>query len=286
MAGKKSHTSAFYLIDAHDYNTFSELRQQNLDLQKQITELMKYRNLHASAQQKVTSNHTKLSDSVNSENLEATSSEPQQIGSGSSLLEPAVQGEESFQNQLFSAFQSFLKSNNLSHLSQVGSGQDVTPQLPIPIENPTSSENSSELTEEHTESGHPILQNTETNKLVSLVIPSQRSKAQELLQELGNHTSELSFSENGPIVINGEPLNDSNITNIFPMLFRPIKNYENNVNLSKVVDEIASLGLGHLISRHYTRGLTPKGKSYLKNRVEFRKSLHPVHPWYYISENE
>lgn len=298
MSDKKK-TSAFFLIDADEYKGFDELKRKNLELQKHISELMKYKTLHTSAENqhlksKVSELEEKLKkssshSSVTTETLNTNDPNVSQVGGGDLGSSEQTNSRDKF----YEAFQAFMQKHSSN---QTGRGEDLTPQLPLPI--PSSSGPSANLPEtgddlkpEQTSStaddggadGGDVV---DDDHLANLVPTSQRKKALELLQHLKEHSSELSYDSNGLIKLNNTVLPDSNIVKIFPMLYKPTKNYESDHNFSQVVDEIASLGLGHLILRHYTVGITPKGKNFLKNRSEIRKSLHPTLPWYYMEHHE
>lgn len=107
-----------------------------------------------------------------------------------------------------------------------------------------------------------------------------------MLEELKEHSDYISFKPSGDILIQGEELPNANIHKLFPLLFRPIKNHRDNPSLSALADAIASLGLGHLILRNYTIGITPKGKNYLEGRGELLDHIKSKKPWFYVGSND
>lgn len=301
MSMKKSKCAAFFLIDSEDYKTFSELRNTNLELQKQIAELMKYKDMHSNAenshlQTKVTDLEKKLRQhsAVTTEPLnpsEAQTSDGGQVGSGSRDIN--LSSEDQFKNKLFTVFKSFMESQQ----NQFGAGLDTTPLLAVPIhEEPlgSSAEFSSnkhsvlesEANQEPQENSTNTVLDTFRDRLLNSVPASQKAKACQLLDELKKFSSDIAFEPSGAVKLNNQELPESNIFNIFPLLYKPIKNYEENLGLAQIVDEITSLGLGHLILRHYTLGITPQGKNYLKNRHELRKNLSSAKPWYYLHKDD
>jgi len=120
------------------------------------------------------------------------------------------------------------------------------------------------------------------SKLLETVRSKDKEKASQLLGALKKHNSELHFNSDGTIYLNGESLEGSNILDLFKYLFRPA-NYASHPNLQAVVNEIASLGLGHLISRFYSAGITPRGKNAIKNRHIVHQHLKTRNlPWYHV----
>jgi len=288
MSAKKLHTAAFYLIDANDYKTFSQLKEENVKLEKKIAELMKYRDLHSSALQshfesKLNELHNKLKNrqnisAVTTETLQPNQEASDQTGRGESLED--IDSETFIQKKLLNAFENFLESHK-PKFDQIGGGDDTTPQLPIPLEEQSTAP--SDLKSSDSQAIVNPSNSSINDQFISLVPASQKQRALELLKELQQYSSDLSFGENGQVILRGQIIPNLKATELFSQLYRPMKH--NNI-IIPVVDEIASLGLGHLIARHYTRGLTPRGAHYLRNRDEMRRSLHPTLPWYYVSDNE
>lgn len=305
MSLKKTHTAAFYLLDANDYKTFTQLKDENIKLQKQIAELMKYRDLHSSALQnhfetKLNELHNKLKNrnigEVTTETLEAHGNkEPSlQTGAGSNLQLPdftsgadCVDSDVFIQKKLLSAFENFMESHKKSNC-QIGGGDDTTPLLALPLQETNSvpsdidQTNASSLVPDSSEN---VLssQSFDVTQLVNAVPPTQLAKAQQLIEGLKNYSSDLLFDSNGQVILNGQILPNTNASTVLSEIYgRP----KNNTNILPIVNEIASLGLGHLIPRHFTRGITPRGSNYLKNRADIKRSLNPLHPWYYMHKNE
>lgn len=294
MSTKKLHTAAFYLVDANDYKTFTQLKEENVKLEKKIAELMKYRDLHSSALQshfesKINELHRKLNNksnigAISTETLEPSEDSSHQIGAGEGLED--VNSDAYIQKRLLSAFENFLENHKQGY-SQTGGGDDTTPQLPIPLEEPTTTPSYLQTmdttaivcpSEEKAD-----LQNFDSNHLISEVPSVYKQKAKELIKELRQFSSDLSFGENNDVILKGKVVPTLTATKLFSQLYSSVKNKH---AIIPIVDEIASLGLGHLIPRHFTRAITPRGSNYLKNRAEIKKNLHPLHPWYFISENE
>jgi len=215
-----------------------------------------------------------------------------QQGGGDIAATPSALGDNDFRQKLFSSFESFLKAHKLI---QSGSGTlDLTPRIPIPmVEQPEVKPSPENVTDLDVMNHDQVVDNNDLNngeldeeKLLGLVKNRYKDKAKELLQELQRHPSEISVLSDGSITLKGQALPQANFYNIFPLLYRPVKNHRENAALAAVVDAISSLGLGYLILRYYTAGITPKGKSYLENRREISEHLNKNTPWFYLGSND
>ena len=316
------------------YKSLAELKQKNEQLEKQLSEALKYKSLAASEKVAHLQNlvkkleaelesHKKIRGenvgNVSSQRFEPSDAEqqqqqqqqpPQQQGGSSSNLiveEQQQKGGSSsdvadgsdiaddnvFRQKLFSSFQTFLKTHKLI---QCGSGTfDLTPRIPVPMvelpEVKPSPENVTDLDVMNTDQKLSDDNNLSSDgidekRLVDSVRIRSRDKARELLSKLKEHSDYISLQSNGDIVINGEQLPNGNIYKLFPLLFRPIKNHRDNESLAALLDAIASLGLGHLILRNYTVGISPKGKNYLEGRGEHLQHLKNKQPWFYLGSND
>jgi hypothetical protein len=327
MSQKKPHTESYFLIDADEYHTISQLKDKCAVLEKQLAEALKYKDLAASATEKhLHARIGSLQEELNKhQNQQKTSSETydpdsqDQIGSGNSSLAKVetlpvtdtvnfteschvnllkAKNDQDFRRTLVTAFEQFLSgqkpsvSTSHSEVDQCGSGipSDVTPILPTPIDSDSVASTASNLnqpeSEEITDS-----QDSQNNldsfneKLVSLVPPTSRPKAAKLLAELKNYTNEFSVDSSGSITLNGQLIPDSNFYEIFPLLYqRQEKKRDKGSVLSLVVNELASLGLGHLIQRSFLAGLIPRGQKYLKDRNSVRANISGK--WYYLGQHE
>lgn len=309
---KKVPTAAFYLIDATEYKTYSQLKEEIVKLHKHIAELMKYRDLHSNALQthfeaKLHELHKKLKShsAVTQEPLDPAEEKEQasQIGAGlitDSFSEAEChqfddESDAHIQKILATAFDNFCASQKLSKGQLGGGTDDTTPQLPLPLKEPSTAPSDLEpvntlaIVNHPTNSGESELpaqvsgEILDVDQLLKFVAADNQGKARQLLEELQNHSDDLSFAANDQVILNGAVLPNVSATKVFGELYRPRKHHS---DIIPIVDEIASLGLGHLIARYYTRGLTPKGSNYLKNRAAIRQSLHPLHPWYYVPSDD
>lgn len=334
MSKRSSNVAGFYLVPVDSYKSLAELKEKNEQLEKQLSEALKYKSLAASEKVAHLQNlvkkleaelesHKKIRGenvgNVSSQRFEPSDAEqqqqqqqqpPQQQGGSSSNLivqEQQQKGGSSgdvadgsdiaddnvFRQKLFSSFQTFLKTHKLI---QCGSGTfDLTPRIPVPMvelpEVKPSPENVTDLdvmnTDQKLSDDNDLSSDgVDENRLVGSVRIRSRDKARELLSKLKEHSDYISLQSNGDIVINGEQLPNGNIYKLFPLLFRPIKNHRDNASLAALLDAIASLGLGHLIMRNYTVGISPKGKNYLEGRGEHLQHLKNKEPWFYLGGND
>jgi len=120
------------------------------------------------------------------------------------------------------------------------------------------------------------------NKLLNSVKNRFKKRAKELLTELKKYPDEISVQSDGSLNLGGKQLPDANFYSLFPLLYRPVSKHRENATLSALIDTVASLGLGHLILRNYTAGITPKGKNYLHGRGSLLKHLKKQTPWYFL----
>lgn len=332
MSKKTSNLAGFYLVPVESYKTLSELRLKNEQLEKQLSESLKYKSLAASEKvvhlqsqvkkleaelaslKNSKNNSAKISSQISSQHFQPTDvteqqqqQQPQQQQQGGSLINVEQKGgsdvassyddDNGFRKKLFSSFETFLKTHKLI---QSGSGPlDLTPTIPIPmVEKPEvkpSPENVTDLdvfntdqtvTDNNSAENITTIDDLDEDKLIGSVKSRYKDKAKELLEEIKKHSDEISVESDGTISLKGRVLPDANFYDIFELLYRPVKNYRDKEALAAVVDALASLGLGHLILRFYTKGITPQGKGYLENRGKILNYLNQNKPWYYLGGND
>jgi len=334
MSHKKPQTESFFLIDADEYKTISELKEKCSELEKKLAEALKYKNLAASAHESHL--HAKIgtleeelkkhrSQKVSSEIYQPESQE--QVGSGNtthnenectsiSLQNSVNSGSEDksieshqqtllqasndaeFRKTLVTAFERFLKTQTCNvnspstlKIDQSGSGvtEDLTPTLPIPTTDNQAQTLPGQSVEDEVKSPQTNNTNNESgnsNEQLLLSVPSaSRAKATKLLSELRNFESDFSYDTSGSITLNGTTLPNTSFYDLFPLLFkRQEKKRPKDSPLSLVVNELISLGLGHLINRSFSAGLLPRGQKYLKDRESVRKNLKGN--WYYLGKDD
>lgn len=127
--------------------------------------------------------------------------------------------------------------------------------------------------------------NATDQKLINSVAPFRQPKAKKFLSMLKEHHDTFSYSADGTIYIDGQPLEQSNFFKLFPYLFKRA-HFSNHPHLREVVNELATLGLGHLISRFYTVGLSPRGKNFIHDRATVHKEIKSLGPnWYKMNHD-
>jgi len=197
--------------------------------------------------------------------------------------------------------------NQLPSVTATGRGnQDLTPlppgALPATVIDPITAkveESSPGSPQEHSNNENNVTFSTgETNssdsvsmddtdrQLIKTVSPSAQKNAALLLCKLKDHSADLHVNSDGSIFIDGQELPNANMFKLFKYLFKPT-HYGKHEHLQTIVNEISSLGLGSLISRFYSAGITPKGSYAIKNRHEIHKNLKERSlPWYHVGHDE
>ena len=308
---KKSPLVGYYLVSVDNYKTLSELKRQNSELEKKLSDSLKYQKLANGEKVTQLENEIKKLEAqlevykkqdsekkapgaaVSTVHYEPPNNSNEQQGSGLAQLD-----KEQFRAKLFASFEEFLKSQNINQ-SGSGATNDLTPVVPIPMLEPPSlpaevkpSEFATDLDVHNVENSSSATSADSANrdnsldeeKLLATVKSRFKDKAKRFLSELKEHKDVITVEPDGAISIDGQLLPKGNFYELFPKLFNPPKNYRNNCALAALVDELATLGMGHLIMRNFTVGLTPKGKNYLKERKNLRKAGRDT--WYYLGEHE
>lgn len=162
---------------------------------------------------------------------------------------------------------------------QEGAGaSDLFPELPEPIINYNVNESApNSLSMVHKSIPHDEFDNA---KLINLIPKKLKERATKLLEELVNHSSDITWTSDGVIYLNQNSLPDSNIYEIFPKLFNTTSNPEKIMYLQEVATKIASLGLGHYISKKLTYGLIRKRK--ITNESEIMSKIKTAKNWWYL----
>lgn len=295
----------FFLVDAKTYATFKECQKKIKELQQRIEELLKYKPLPHSVELSH-KNSDPESETLINDDSKGDENVMDKDGGGKDLASEA----DNFERRCIEIFNKLSKSG-----SQIGSGAlDLTPQLPgtneedpsanlVPKEPlPSTSagndddgdfstdpefsdtDDDNELTdiETHSES-HDKQSGHELNENVLNDIPkSQHLKAKELFNALKQHTDDVGVGDDGTLILYKNPIPDSNFFQVFPLLFRSRKFSANIPYFKDFVNEIASLGLGHLISRDHTSGYNPRGKNQFKDRSVIRNQVRNNPRWYYL----
>jgi flagellar motor protein MotB len=119
-------------------------------------------------------------------------------------------------------------------------------------------------------------------KLIELVPAGAKKRAGDLLKELKQFSSDISWTSNGVILIDQQSLPESNIFNLFPKLFKRLEFPDKVLYLDTVAAKIATLGLGRFINKRLTLGLSrrkviPEQGQYL---TEIKQAKH----WWFLGQ--
>lgn len=166
-------------------------------------------------------------------------------------------------------------------VKQEGSGaEDLIPQDPIPIPN----DNPIFAPVEHVEIHKSRLNDDfDVKKLLDLVPAENLEKAETLLKKLEDFPNELTWDSSGTIYIDQKSLPESNIYDLFPLLFKKVAYVHKVINLREVASKISSLGLGYLINSRLTSGLSRK-RPLLNHNEMFEKTKSRTNWWYLGNE--
>lgn len=117
-------------------------------------------------------------------------------------------------------------------------------------------------------------------RLLSKITPSFQSKAKLLLEAFNDNPQQLTWSDEGAVLINSQSVPNANIFELFPAVFKtPVLKNQKLPGFTEFVSEIGSLGLGHLIHPKFLRGLKRKKK--IANQMELYNELKNGH-WYFL----
>lgn len=117
--------------------------------------------------------------------------------------------------------------------------------------------------------------------LINLTPQRFRDRASKLLTALISFPDTITWSDTGFVSINHESLPNSNIYEIFPKLFKYVKNPEKIFGLPEVITEIATLGLGSLINRNYLTGMSRTHK--IINHDSLLSETRNLKNWWYLN---
>jgi len=300
-------------ISYSDFLKFKELEQENERLMKELNEHLKFRSIHEH-QKKASVTSETVSPNLEEAVIKTPETETnEKTGAGLTEIEtaeiqtpaPEVTSEiktpipvanviPDFQS-FFNQFNSFIEKYNQTNLQKGAGATDLTTTLAEPVASDVPNVGSAQPSAiqpnliEHSDSSSnssigegPLTTLTSLDqRLIDSVPTRNQLKAQKLLSALKEHKSNIDFRDDGTVIINGSELPESNIFKLFPQLYKA-SNLKLD-NLRTLVDEIATLGLGKFIFRHYSAGLSPKGKNLIPNRASERQEYESQnHPWYYI----
>lgn len=266
-------------IPKSEYEDLLKQKQVNIHLEAQLNHHMKFRPYQ---QQQSETNQTE-----------------DKVGEGAPSN---IDFFESFTSQLRALQQSFdafracrnppADAADAADVQQGGGADDLTTAFPDPVSALPSEQNSDldkishPLPTDLKRESEPVALETIDDKLIDLVTPHLREKAKKLLTRLNDHKDVINFTPTGNILIDGVIIDGANIFNLFPLLFKPA-HYQSHPHLQTLVNEIATLGYGNLISRYYSAGISPKGRNLINNRAQIHQELKKAGPfWYKIHDDE
>jgi len=168
-----------------------------------------------------------------------------------------------------------------SAITQEGSGaEDLINSDPIPIKN----DNPIFPPVEHVEIKKSRMNDDfDQKKLIDTIPAEHLEKAELLLKKLEDFPNDLTWDTSGTIYIDQKSLPESNIYNLFPILFKKVPNANKILNLKEVASKIASLGFGYLINSRLTSGLNRK-KPLINHEEMFLKTKSNPNWWYIGNE--
>ena len=266
--------TSYVVISIDKYRKFLNLQKDNEELRSKLEHHLKYRPIvspPASTTLKTGEGHQTEATSSNPENLSQPELVKTIVSQVLQILKPSA--------------------SSTTEIKQ-GAGDDsgLLPEIPDSLpatSSPNIQTNEALINNDSVEddSSEPNVLNNTDQRLLETVSPFRQPKAKQFLLNIKQHHDGFHFNQDGTIYIDGKPLENSNFFKLFPFLFKPA-NYSNHVYLREVVNEIASLGLGHLISRFYSSGLSPRGKNFIHDRHEVYRHIKSMGSnWYKISHD-
>jgi len=118
------------------------------------------------------------------------------------------------------------------------------------------------------------------NKLLATISPSFHHKAQTLLTALNENPQQLSWNSQGEVLINFQSVPGANFFQIFPSIFKPALKHRQLPGFIETVNEIATMGLGHLIHPRLLRGFRRLRK--IENQETLYSEVSKDNKWYFL----
>jgi hypothetical protein len=247
------------LIDLSEYNILLKAKAFQEEHEKKLK--LDYVVKHTQVAEQEKDN-----EDLEDRNTNLEKSRPAQVGQGSSneelttLIKKII--EEQFESKLLS--------------KQSGSGaNDLAPELPLAVEIDDHQPISAEVS--YSKSDHSS--GISKQLLLEKVSRKNVEKATKLLEAFDEDPNTITWDSNGVVYINGSSLAGSNMFVLMPELFKMSPNRK-LPGFLELVSEIASLGLGNLISKKMLRGLQ-RSKPILNQKAIY-EDLKKSDNWWFI----
>ena len=122
---------------------------------------------------------------------------------------------------------------------------------------------------------------TAENILLSKVAPSFRPKAKSLLEAFNKNPQQLTWNDEGELIINNESVPNANVFHLLPAVYKTsITKNKSLPGFIEFVNQIGAMGLAHLISPKLLRGFKRKNK--IQNQAELYKDVIKNDKWFYL----
>jgi hypothetical protein len=96
-------------------------------------------------------------------------------------------------------------------------------------------------------------------RLLGLISNNHKKKAKELLNKFNENGHLITFNSSGVLFVNGLSIPNSNIFEIFPMLFKVVKS-KNIPGLKEILNQIDEMKLSYLIAKKTKNPTAPKNE--------------------------
>lgn len=200
-----------------------------------------------------------------------------------SLPEPEGHSHENLNNSEGSPDHSAAEQNPSTSKESLPSSQSEPESENDSEISETESDSEHENVSSKTDSEHQLQPVLEADNLLKTVSSKQRKRASFLLHKLEKDNTHFRFNKEGYIFVDNVQIPDANFFQLFPKLFKPC-NLQKEPVLKTVINELATLGYGHLLLPHYTVGLSPRGKNFIPNRLEMRSAMRSSKQWYCLAD--
>ena len=276
------------LIDLDEYLRLKTLKSKYEEAEEKLKNCLQNHDQEKNSTEKA---YNENQDPLSSKTTE-TKELVNQIGSGQDHQKPldahSIKEISDIVVQKLSASFTLVPKTTETSSSQIGSGAQRATQ----INSPSTSSDLLQPSATHSEIKdntflQPIIikeglqsesESITEQKLLKLIPEKFKPQAAELLHEINDRPNQLTFNSDGIVFINQIGIPDTNFYILFPALFK--KSQSKNIpGFSEIVIQIATMGLGHLISKSYTKGLLRKYKIGEQDLL-YNQIINLKHWWY------